>query len=214
MSILLVAALVLLNFGISWWNAIVAGKSWVESKHLGGFIRLVVWSAAVQSACGFSMVFTILLAGLAYGTGYLPMAAVKALLELNYLLIIVPVLGSGMIITIHSWMVAIRERSLMDMGTAAYNTFAMAHNTYSAVSGIGDVIGDLSGFFSDDDDSDGAKTKIIVLVLVLAVIAACAGIFLTVAIIKHYAGTSRLPYEANISKSGKVEYGYSRRERT
>jgi hypothetical protein len=26
----------ILNFGISWWNARVTGLDWVESKHLGG----------------------------------------------------------------------------------------------------------------------------------------------------------------------------------
>jgi hypothetical protein len=30
----------ILNFGISWWNARVTGLDWVESKHLGGWIRL------------------------------------------------------------------------------------------------------------------------------------------------------------------------------
>ena len=28
----------ILNFGISWWNARVTGLDWVESKHLGGWI--------------------------------------------------------------------------------------------------------------------------------------------------------------------------------
>ncbi len=46
-----------LNFGISWWNARSCGRAWVESKAVGGSIRVLVWCGAIQSAIGFSSVF-------------------------------------------------------------------------------------------------------------------------------------------------------------
>ena len=40
MSTLTILAVLALNFGISWWNAYVCGRAWVESKAVGGWIRV------------------------------------------------------------------------------------------------------------------------------------------------------------------------------
>jgi len=187
-----VILLLLLNIGISWWNARVAGQAWDETKALGGFIRLVVWSAAIQSAIGFSMGFLFVFGGFAYLVGWLPPEGVQYLSSLFYLLIIVPVLGTGLIITIHSWIVAYRERDLLSMGVAAYNTFAQVHNTVSAFNGIGSALDKVSDMFKGGS-SDDAKGKLALLVILIAVCALLAGTLLTVHLIQKYRGTVPLP---------------------
>ena len=57
--------LVLVNIGISYWNAKQAGRVWAESKGVGGWIRILVWCAAIQSAVGFTSAYAIILATLA-----------------------------------------------------------------------------------------------------------------------------------------------------
>lgn len=46
------------------------------------------------------------------------------------------VLFTGIFITIDSWARAYRERTLLNVGSAAYNTYAQIHNTYHAIEGM------------------------------------------------------------------------------
>lgn len=202
MEALLFVLILLLNVGIAWWNARVCGQSWVESKHLGGWIRLVVWSAAIQSVIGFSMAYLVVFGGIAFLFGWLPPSAIQWVASLFYLAIIVPALGTGLIITIHSWQVALRERSLLNMGTAAYNTFAIAHNAYQAVDGIGQSIGVVGEMMSSVLSSDGdAKGKLALLVLLLVICALLAGVYTTAVLIQRYAGTVAIPERPDTSVS-------------
>jgi hypothetical protein len=50
----------ILNFGISWWNARVTGLDWVESKHLGGWIRFMTWMGWLMSALGFTWCYVLI----------------------------------------------------------------------------------------------------------------------------------------------------------
>lgn len=189
---LLLVLLLVLNTGISFWNARVAGLAWVEAKHLGGFIRLVVWCAAIQSAIGFSMVILAAMVFGAIAIGYLPPELGKSAFSLWYLLAIVPALGSGLIITIHSWIVAYRERSLSSMGVASWNTFAMAYDTYHAFDGVGKALSEVGKLFDTKDSSDN-NGKAVMVVILLVIIAVLGGMLLTATIIKRYAGTLPLP---------------------
>ena len=69
--------LVLVNIGISYWNAKQAGRVWAESKGVGGWIRILVWCAAIQSAVGFTSAYAIILATLAQQFNYLPPQALQ-----------------------------------------------------------------------------------------------------------------------------------------
>src|SRR5262245_36171030 len=131
-----------LNFAVSWWNARSCGRAWVESKAVGGLIRLLVWCGAIQSAIGFSSVFLFPLVLLANALfpAYFTDAYLKAAVNLWYLTIILPALGTGLVITIESWITAYRERSLMNLGRAAYNTMAQIHNTMSAIDSVGPAL--------------------------------------------------------------------------
>lgn len=199
-STLLLAGLLVLNAFISWWNAKQAGKVWLESKAVGGFPRLLAWSAAIQSACGFTMIIGFFLALLASVFHWLPPKYVTILLNLEYLLIVVPAIGSGLVITLHSWQLAFRDRSVANLGTAAYNTLATVHNVYDVATELPSVFDSVSGLFSggggggssDSSDSDD-NNPAVMLVLILAVVAVAAGILLTVSIVRHNMGTVKLP---------------------
>lgn len=187
MELLFIILILALNFGISWWNAYVCGKAWVETKYIGGWIRLVVWSAAIQSAIGFSMVLLFGIVGLGAVTGLLEANVLKLATAFFYVAIIVPLLGTGLIITIHSWITAYRERDIASMGVAAYNTLAMAHNVYSSIDGIGAATKTIADGLSEMEDSRVALAILIVAVALLG------GVLLTATLIKRYAASVPLP---------------------
>ena len=182
--------LVLLNIGISYWNAKQAGKVWAESKGVGGWLRILVWCAVIQSAVGFTSAYAIILATLAMQFNYLPPQAIQLMMNLTYVLIIIPALGSGFAITIHSWIAFAREKSLANLGMAGWNTFAQAYNTYNAVQNFGaafsNVSESLGELFSGDSDGDDASTM---RVLMLVAIALLGGVLTTAALVQKYAAS-------------------------
>jgi hypothetical protein len=189
---MMTALILALNFGVSWLNCWSVGGIWRESKALGGWIRVVAWCAAAQSAIGFSSVIGFVVGYALYATGHLPMAAARAAASLWYLIVIVPALGTGLVLTIQSWIVAFRTRRILDMGAAAYNTLTQVHNMAGALSGIGDAFGAVGDMFKSDskDESGGA---VVVLVILLVVGALAAGVILTAALIGHYSRRLALP---------------------
>ena len=84
-----------LTLGISWLNCYVCGKMWNEAKIGGGFMRVLVWCGAMQSAFGFSCILILALMGIATSTGLLLPEDLKGVYSLWYLLVIIPVIGSG-----------------------------------------------------------------------------------------------------------------------
>lgn len=174
-----------LNFGISWVNCWSVGRVWQESKALGGWIRALTWCGAIQAAIGFSSVIGFLFGAVLHTAGYLPDRVAHGAVSLWYLLIIIPALSTGLMITIASWIAAYRDRSWANMGTAAYNTFAMAHNTYGAIDGISQAWAGVGKLFDTKDDEGGSQMVLFAVVLVLAALA--GGFIFTYALIRHYA---------------------------
>lgn len=173
------------NFGISWWNAKQAGQSWLEAKALGGFVWVVTLCASIQSALGFTTVICYVLASIAKGAGLLSDSAYQAVAALDYLMVVIPLIGTGLIITLASWRIAFREKSLASMGTAAYNTLAMAYDIASAAKNIPSLIDSLkllgsSGDGEKDDEDSGIGLKVVMIVLAALVL----GILLTVWIVR------------------------------
>jgi hypothetical protein len=39
----------LINLGVSWWNAPVTGLVWADSKHLGRWIRFMTWMGSLMT---------------------------------------------------------------------------------------------------------------------------------------------------------------------
>lgn len=177
----------ILNFVISWFNAWGCGKSWTETKHLGGIPHFMNWMGAIMSASGFTWCYTILACFLGGNVThtvdgkvvpYLSPQQVEAVASAGYLLIILPILGSGLAITIHSWVAFARRRSFANGALAGYNTFADLYNTYHAIQGIPTAWGSVSKLFKGDSDGKG---KLLILLIVVG--AALAGILTTYTII-------------------------------
>lgn len=186
---LIVVALWVLNFVISWLNAWGSGRAWNETKAVGGFAHLANWAGAVMSASGFTWCYTILLAVLGHlipiqqdGGGYAPLvstAMVGILVKLGYLIVIGPILGSGVIITINSWAHFWRERTFTDGAISTYNTAAQVYNIASAIDHAPDAFSAIKDFFTDDEKGKGT------IVLVLVAIAFFGGILTTYTILQR-----------------------------
>lgn len=189
----MIIALLAVNFAISWLNCYVLGGIWAESRALGGFPRVLAWCGATQSAIGFSSVIGAIVGYVLFVTGHLSPKVATGAAALWYLLVIIPAIGTGLIITIQSWIVALRERSLLSMGTAAWNTFAQVRNMYGAIEGIPGALSEVGKLF-DSDDKDGAPLSLLAILIVVAALG--GGVLLTVLLIRLYAGRLPVPERA------------------
>lgn len=144
---------------------------------------VLAWCGLIQSVVGFSSALVMIFAFGAYATGHLPKDAVHYVFELWYLMIIFPALGTGLIIMIDSWRQAWRERSMMSMGSAAWNTFAQGYNMYSALDNVPSAWSSLSGLFEGDGEEGSPMAA---LVFLLAVAAVAGGALLTYMLLQKY----------------------------
>ena len=195
----MIVLVLLVNGVISFMNARAAGNVWAESKGIGGWIRILAWCAAIQSAVGFSYIYVTILVYIANAFNIVSNNGLYFMTSLAYVFLIVPLLGTGFIITIHSWIQAAREKSLLAMGIAGWNTFATAYNIYSAVHSFGAAFhmasDGIANVFSGDDDGDRDEDS---MVLALAILALLAGIMTTKIIMNVYTGS--LPVSAAVRK--------------
>src|SRR5689334_14802320 len=136
-----------LNFGISAWNAYAVGLAWVDTKHSGGWPRVMAWSGAVMSAVGFSWCYLIVLAFIAHGLHWLSDDDIALMLRLGYVLLIPAILSSGLMITLDSWARAYRQRTIGSIGMAAWNTYAQIHNTFNAIRNYDQAFGSVLDAF-------------------------------------------------------------------
>jgi hypothetical protein len=201
-QIVLVVFVWVLNFGISIWNAYAVGKAWVETKHRGGWPRFMAWMGAIMSASGFTWCYLILLAFIAWAVDWLTPDQIGdwltpdqigVMVQLGYLILIPGVLFSGLMITLDSWAVAYRRRTLGSVGTAAYNTFAQLSNTYHAINNMGKAYRNVADYFRgggrsnrSSDSKDGAAVLLVILLVLLALF---GGILTTWAIINRVAAS-------------------------
>jgi len=170
----------LVNFLISAANAWGCGKTWNESKHVGGAPHFMNWCGAIMSACGFSWCYGVVFGF--FGSQYsyehsdhvvrplLSPAALEAFADLGYLAIIFPVLGTGIAITVHSWGVFWRRRSLGDGAVAGWNSFAQVYNVVSALRDVPRATRGVADFFLGDGDGED-RGKGVVLLLVVGALA-------------------------------------------
>ena len=199
--------ILVLNFGISWLNARTCGRAWEESKAVGGVIRVLVWCGAIQSAIGFSSVFLLPLVFAAHAIfpEYFTQPYLIGAFNLWYIAIIFPALGSGLLITIESWIIAYRDRRVMNIGVAAYNTLAQIHNTAGAINSLGSAFRSVGTVFASVATSRGdLKGRAAILGVLIAItivaIALGAGIILTAVLIQRYAGTVALPVTSKLHR--------------
>jgi hypothetical protein len=185
----MIALLVVVNFVISIFNAWSVGRSWIETKAVGGFARFMSWMGATMAAVGFSWSYLVIIAFAAGPDGFkkLPANAVEALFSLGYLIIIGPCIGSGIAITVDSWAYFWRRRTFGSGALATYNTFADVYNIYNAARyapSMWDKVVDLL-FPKKRSSSDSSNVAGLVVLLALAAVA--GGILTTAAIIRTVA---------------------------
>jgi hypothetical protein len=167
---ILIALLLLWNFGISWLNCWFVGRTWAESKAIGGWTRLVTYAAAVMGACGFIWC-NLLVVGFVCSThvGILPHKYqltdpyLELLWNIGYAIVIFPILGSGLAIWADSLKQAYKNRDGLSIGVAAYNTFAMAHNTYEAARFLPTVFEKIGSSLKDSDNKAALATVYVAL---------------------------------------------------
>lgn len=188
MSILLIFFL-LLNLAISAFNAWSVGRGWVESRTAGGLARFMSWMGATMSACGFTWCYLVLICFVGHaipGKYHLPDKYAEGIFRLGYLFMILPLIGSGLAITVQSWMYFWRERCFSSGAVATWNTFADIYNIYEACSAIPESFGFLKDLFnsSEDDDEDSGNSAFLLKLMVgLAILAVIGGIVTTVSIV-------------------------------
>lgn len=179
MSTLTLAFWLTLTFTISFWNAFASGAYLTESKLVGGWSRLLVWCGLIMSGCGFTWVYLTLLAIGALKAEWLTPEWAEVMFKLGYLVIILPVLGSGLGIWIHSLMQAYRRRSFGSVAVAGWNTYAQVRNTWEAASNAPNFLEDVVDAFASKRGKSSKDGAMAVLVLVLVVIAVLGGAITT-----------------------------------
>jgi hypothetical protein len=177
--------LLFLNFGISFWNAYASGAYLTESKLIGGWMRLLVWCGLIMSGCGFTWTYLTLLSILAVSTGYLTPEWGEIMFKLGYLIIILPVLGSGLGIWVHSIAEMFRKRNFSSVAIAGWNTYAQSRNTWEAARHAPGFFKDVlsafggSGKGGKKDSKQAGEAAAMMLVIVLVVIAVFGGAITT-----------------------------------
>jgi hypothetical protein len=175
------------NFVISWFNAWGCGATWDSTKAKGGMAHFMNWMGAIMSASGFTWCYLVIVGfiganvpaqwfaeeGEVVAGMLLDPSMLQAFYDLGYIVIIFPILGSGLAITVASWRSFARRRTVGDGLVAGWNTFAQVHNTYSAIRHIPGVFDRLGGFFggsSSSSSSDDSKGTIVILLVAVAVL--------------------------------------------
>lgn len=175
--------LILLNFAISVFNSWSVGRSWAETKAAGGWARFLAYCGAIMAASGFTWCYTIILAVVASLMGKLPEPYVEGMLRLGYLIIILPVIGSGIAIMVDSWAHFWRKRSFGSGAVAGWNTFANVYNVVQALDAVPESLSFIGDLFSGKGTSkkDGAA---FLLMCALVALALLGGILTAVCIIR------------------------------
>jgi len=182
----------ILNFVISFINAVGVGMAWTESSIIGGWQKLVTGAAAVMSMAGFTWCYLLIAVFIASTFNLLEPEYIDAMASLGYLIIIFPILGTGLAITIDSWAYTIRNKSFGGLAISSYNTVALTYNMFRALDAVpkalGNVIETLLGGNSSNSKGKGA-TRLLVIVIVIVVLV--LGILTTIAIVKWIANKDR-----------------------
>ena len=179
----MIGLFLILNFFISIFNSWAVGRSWVEAKVAGGVARFMAWMGATMAAVGFSWCYLVIIAFVAGPDGFnkLPAKYVQAMFSLGYLVIIGPLIGSGIAITIESWAYFWRKRTIGSGVAASWNTFADIYNIYQAASYIPSAWDNVTGLLKSDDEDDNGLAGLAIL---LALMALLGGVITAAAIIR------------------------------
>lgn len=182
MYLLFLILLLGVNFAISWSNAKAVGRYWSESKQVGGSFRAGIICGYIQAIFGFTMVYSyvlmliapVLMRAKGVDEGFI--ADFEILTgNLTYLLVAIPIIGSGFRIWFTSLKSAWEQRSLRTIATAGWNSYAQIHNTISFARNAPSALKSISSFFGgskkrSSNKNDGAIIMFAILVVVVALL--------------------------------------------
>jgi hypothetical protein len=168
------------------------GLAWTEASIIGGWQKIVTYAAAIMSGAGFTWCYLIIAMLIASYFNVLPAKYIEAMGSLGYLIIVFPILGAGLAITINSWAYAIKNRSFTSFGVGAYNTFAQTYNMFSALNAIPNAIGNvMETLFSGHDSDDNGKGLLGLIVIAIVIVVTVLGALTTITIVKWVANMDR-----------------------
>lgn len=188
-----------LNLVISFWNASVVGRYWTERHELPGYVRFMMWCGVIMAVSGFFSVYVTfitmimhdlhLFEALALALFQVEMTAVEAtglaqnVFDLAYLVIIFPVLGTGLALWANSVIIAWKRRDLASIGIGIYNTGAQIHNMVSAVRHVPRATKSLSSGVKFRLKSKDGKAAAYLVLLLIPVIVSLGSAIATTAVI-------------------------------
>lgn len=187
MYLLFLILLLGVNFAISWSNAKAVGRYWSESKQVGGAFRAEIICGYIQAIFGFTMVYSYVLMLVApvlmraKGVDESFIADFEVLTgNLTYLLVAIPIVGSGFRIWFTSLKAAWEQRSLRTIATVGWNSYAQIHNTISFARNAPSALKSISSFFGGSKKRNSSKNDgAIVMFAILVVIVALLGGYFT-----------------------------------
>jgi hypothetical protein len=97
-----------------------------------------------------------------------------------------------------SWANAYRNHSVVNMGVAAYNTFANVHNTFNAIDTLPKAFGSVFKSFSGSGSSKGKANALIIFAAIACVLAG----FIIAALIVHRVAASDTQVPARATAAG------------
>ncbi len=209
MALALFALLLIINFAISWHNAVTVGRMWSESKAIGGQIRLLAVAGYIMAIIGFTMVYSILLLMVApYIISLFPDLqsisipdVVSLSSDLTYVLVATSIIPTGLIIWYNSAVRFWNRRTFGSGMTAAYNTYAQIRNTVNAARNLPSAFSRITGALFGGKGKKKADGAVILLAILILVFAVCAGWFTASALLKRadreYDGMPAPPRENN-----------------
>ena len=169
----------LINPVIAYFNAKNVGECWTEVAQSSLWEKSILISALVQSVIGFSMPSLGILLIVGYFTKFLTLNEIYLGIDLFWISAIIPLVGSGLIITIQSVKNAIKEKSLSSGLVAAWNVGATVENFIDLFYNFGSVLKDI-GKRSDDENDVG-----VMMIVILVVCALFSGFLFTSLSFRH-----------------------------
>ena len=180
----MIILVMLFNLLISVVNAWSLGRAWPYMREQGIWGKLVLYSGAVMTAIGFTIVWSGILVGAGVLFHLLSPQVLHVFMAVMPALIIIPLVCAGMIITIESWRAVFQsgqrgwERTV-NVISASYNTYAEIHN----LSLLPSVFENLRDSFDGDDD---LPVGAFIVGLMLVAFALFGGILTTYVLINRF----------------------------
>lgn len=158
---MLIWLLIILNLLICAWDSYAAGMLWGMNDKKRAWTRVIAGCALTIGFVG--MLYTFILLGVVFG--FLPETYVLA----ANVILGLPLISAGIVITIQGWIDTIRNRSFLGGLISVWNTFALVWDikvwidSFKAIKDMG-----IANVLRTDNDS---KAKVVLFLVVAVVIA-------------------------------------------